>query len=79
MALDVVRMWWSDERTLTLRSTTFANRSGRAFCMLTLIMYGWPQGTVGVVKQSTMWIHSLSYFGRLKGGELCIRGATCMS
>ena len=26
--------------TLTLGSATFSNRSGRAFCMLTLIMYG---------------------------------------
>ena len=55
-------------RSLALRSVTFSNRSGRAFCMLTAIMG----------KESTMWIHTLSYFAKVKGGVLCIRGATCM-
>ena len=39
-ALAVVRQWWPVQRTPTLRSATFSNRSGWAFCMLTLIMYG---------------------------------------
>ena len=74
----VVRQCWSVQRTVTLRSVIFSNRSAMAFSMLTPTMCWCFQGIWGLGKRSTIGIPTLSYFGKLKGGVLCIRGATCI-
>ena len=78
-ALAVVRPWWPGAAYPDPKECHFFEPSGVGLLYVDPDHVWVTQGIVGVDKQSTMWIHALSYFGKLKGGELCVRGATCIS
>ena len=78
-ALAVVRLWWRAAAYPDPKECNFFEPSGVGLLHVDPDHVWATQGIVGEGKQSTMWIHALSYFGNLKGGELCMRGATCIS